>query len=376
MTSSSVVICGGGILGIATAYYLAKEHGIYSTILERSQVACAASGRAGGFLAKDWNDGSPTGELSRLSFELHRELATELSGRRQEGGVDVLYRSVRTVCVVPNRRGTQEVDEDSWLSDQASVSSVLGDQGCTAQVHPRLLTQGMLGYCLQKGCTLKKATVVGLEQKKRNFAGRSSVTGVMVLGDQVIYCDKVVIALGPWTAKAAEWLSLPKDAISAKRYHSIVLQGEYPHEMGNTCSFCEGINGEESVEIYPRSNGQVYVCGAGDDLKLPDDPGAAAREANFESTERLKRVAETVCPTLKDAKISQRSCCFLPISKDNVPLLGPLSNIEGCFIASGHGCWGVLNGPASGLIMADIIASGESKRLTDISRFSPDRYIL
>ena len=72
-----VVICGAGIIGAATAYYLAKR-GVASTLIDRVGVAAAASGRAGGFLAKDWNDASPVGPLARLSFDLHCGLQDEL----------------------------------------------------------------------------------------------------------------------------------------------------------------------------------------------------------------------------------------------------------------------------------------------------------
>ena len=44
-----------------------------------NSVAKAASGKAGGFLALDWNDASPVGPLSRKSFALHEELAKTLS---------------------------------------------------------------------------------------------------------------------------------------------------------------------------------------------------------------------------------------------------------------------------------------------------------
>ena len=72
-----VCIVGGGVIGVTTAYYLAKR-GVPSTIVDRVGLCPAASGKAGGFLALDWNDGSPVGPLARCSFALHQELADTL----------------------------------------------------------------------------------------------------------------------------------------------------------------------------------------------------------------------------------------------------------------------------------------------------------
>ena len=53
-----IVICGGGIIGVCTAYYLTQKPNVRSvTIVERYQIAGCASGKAGGFLALDWCDG-------------------------------------------------------------------------------------------------------------------------------------------------------------------------------------------------------------------------------------------------------------------------------------------------------------------------------
>ena len=68
-----IVICGGGIQSAAIAYYLSLR-GVKSTIVERSQVACAASGKAGGFLARGWGSGA-TRQLHEVSFDLHEQLA-------------------------------------------------------------------------------------------------------------------------------------------------------------------------------------------------------------------------------------------------------------------------------------------------------------
>ena len=72
-----VVICGAGVIGAAVAYYLALR-GVAATIVERCGVACAASGKSGGFLALDWCDHSPLAALARTSFALHAALAQTL----------------------------------------------------------------------------------------------------------------------------------------------------------------------------------------------------------------------------------------------------------------------------------------------------------
>ena len=91
-----VVIAGAGIIGCATAYYLSKL-GVPATVVEKGEVACASSGKAGGFLALDWNDGGPVGPLARLSYSLHKTLASEL-------GQDTGYREVRTFSVAASAK--------------------------------------------------------------------------------------------------------------------------------------------------------------------------------------------------------------------------------------------------------------------------------
>lgn len=79
-----VVVCGGGIIGVCTAYYLAKK-GASVTLIEGSSIAGAASGKAGAFLARYMCDDGPLSSLARASFDLHRSLAKELDGARSYG---------------------------------------------------------------------------------------------------------------------------------------------------------------------------------------------------------------------------------------------------------------------------------------------------
>src|SRR5215470_9699692 len=72
-----VLICGGGVIGAAIAYFLSRR-GAQAVVIERTGMACAASAKSGGFLALDWCDGTPLAPLARRSFALHASLAEEL----------------------------------------------------------------------------------------------------------------------------------------------------------------------------------------------------------------------------------------------------------------------------------------------------------
>src|SRR5260221_7571631 len=71
-----VLICGGGVIGAPIAFFLSRR-GVKATVIERTGLACAASGKSGGFLARDWCDGSPLAPLARRSFALHAMLAEQ-----------------------------------------------------------------------------------------------------------------------------------------------------------------------------------------------------------------------------------------------------------------------------------------------------------
>ncbi|WP_409191983.1 FAD-dependent oxidoreductase [Bradyrhizobium sp. RDM4] len=64
--------------GACIAYILARR-GIDVIVIERTEVAAPASGKAGGFLALDWCAGTPLDELARRSYQLHAALPDEIA---------------------------------------------------------------------------------------------------------------------------------------------------------------------------------------------------------------------------------------------------------------------------------------------------------
>jgi glycine/D-amino acid oxidase-like deaminating enzyme len=139
-----VVVAGAGVIGLSTSYYLATNFGIHTTVVDPTgQVASAASGKAGGFLALDWNDWSPVGQLARRSFSLHQELADTL------GADNIQYRRLTCAAISVNpalsgRPSGKKLTGIEWIKeDEVQGMRGLGDESTIAQVHPKLLCENL-----------------------------------------------------------------------------------------------------------------------------------------------------------------------------------------------------------------------------------------
>src|SRR3989442_4835371 len=107
-----------------------------------------------------------------------------------------------------------------------------------------------------------------------------------------------------------------------------------------------------------------------DQATLPDYPEAV--EVNDASCAILARAAGRVSTALATAKILRRQACYRPVTDDGLPLIGRVPRVAGAYVATGHGPWGMLNAPATGLALAELITEGAAATL-DLGPFDPAR---
>jgi len=353
-----VAICGGGVIGASIAYFLGRR-GVKTTVIESTGIACAASGKSGGFLARDWCDGTPLALLARRSFDLHAELA-------EASAEDWGYRRLDTYggfAGFPSRAGAYDLD---WLSREVTVSEALGSPETTAQVHPGQFTAAMMRAAEGHGAELRPDRVTGLVR----HGNPPRVAGVEIEGGEVIAADAVVIAMGPWSILAALWLPLPP--VFGLKGHSLVF--DTGTQISAEAAFLEYREPDTGAvltpELFPRADGTTYVCGISGEEALPVDPARVAPDGG--ALYRLEAVCRAISPVLGSAKIVARQACYRPVTRDGLPLIGPVPGVAGAYVATGHSVWGILNAPATGEAIAELIVDGGA-RTVDLAPFAPGR---
>ena len=352
-----IVICGGGAIGTAIAYFLSRR-GARPIVVERHEVAGSASGKSGGFLALDWCRGTALDRLARRSFALHAELAGEL-------GNPWGYRTLTTFAGHAGEgRNAQGHSGRPWLSPDVTLQGQIGSPQTTALVEPRAFTTGLMREAEANGAELRRGTVVDL---RRGPAGE--VRGVVLEDGETVEGDGVVIAMGPWSILASRWLPIP--AVYGFKGHSLIFRtGDAVPAEALFLEYEEATGETLTPEIFARADGTVWTCAVSSTASLPVDPADVAGDEG--AHERLEALCRHVSPALAAAPIVARQACFRPVTEDGVPLIGAVPGVDGAWIATGHSVWGMLNAPATGEAMAELILDGATSHVP-LRHFDPRR---
>jgi glycine/D-amino acid oxidase-like deaminating enzyme len=175
--------------------------------------------------------------------------------------------------------------------------------------------------------------------------------------------------MGPWSMLAAEWLPLPP--VFGLKGHSLVFEtGTKVPAQALFLEYQEASGSMQSPEVFPRTDGTTYVCAISSESPLPIDPGDVKPDPG--AIDRLEAICRRLSPTLGQAKVLARQACYRPATQDGLPLIGRVPGLKGAFVATGHSVWGILNAPATGEAVAELIIDGTA-RTVDLAPFDPAR---
>ena len=221
-----IVIAGAGLHGAALAYYLTLR-GERPLLIDKSAVAAAASGKGGGFLARDWGSG-PTTQLHRVSFALHEELASELDVKS--------YRKIPVLSVTPGKRTKKTNDICPWLDGDLADSRWMDKDG-GAQVAPLELCTKLVDAAVAGGASLRIGSVEGLETEADPSSEAGVKVGAVTVDGESVACKAFVCTMGPWAACAQDWFKIPVPMTGIKST-SIVFKAKEGADVEPYALFC------------------------------------------------------------------------------------------------------------------------------------------
>eukprot|EP00899_Mesostigma_viride_P020697 jgi/Mesvir1/28629/Mv04497-RA.2 len=299
----------------------------------------------------------------------------------------VTTRKIPTLSVTGGARGGRKASRGSiacdWL-DGPELAKVAMLDPDTAQVTPLELTQRLMEEAVAKGARLRIGVVEGLALEGGQGDSPRRVAGVCVDG-HVVPARKVVVAMGPWSVLVEDWLGdcpVPMEGVKSTSlvYHTAERDDARVMDQPFALFCAEDTNGCH-LEVYPRPNGDVYICGCGgsdyvrgarlraqgdcgDPRDVDQDPKrTSAASASFQGLS-----------TVGNAPPDVAQACMRPCPEDGLPIMGPVPTCQGLYMATGHNCWGILWAPVTGKAMAELLVDGKAS-VVDLSAFTPSRFM-
>ena len=364
-----VIIIGGGAAGCATAYNLSLS-GIKCAVIEREGIGSQASGYAAGGLnpLEGTNIPGPLGALAMESYTLHKTLRESL---KESTNIDYQWRLINLLKVCFDDSASPDLPEiharfnefpdasfsAEWLNDQElrnleprispeSESGLLVNGNAT--VNSYQYTLALANAAENLGASFINGAVTGIH-RRNNLA-----TGVELDG-QYIPCGTLVIATGPWSQDASNWLGIeiPVSPLKGEilRLESDALPLKYDFSGGGG-------------SIYSKPDGQIW-CGSTEEWKGFDKESTESAKAS------IMEGATKLIPDLLDSTLVLHTACLRPVTPDWLPIIGPAPLWDNVFLATGAGKKGILLSPAIGKSISDLITQGTTE--LSIDSCQPDR---
>jgi glycine oxidase len=343
VSAPDVAIAGGGIVGTALAALLA-EAGAAVRLYEREAIAAAASGRNSGVLQHPLDEALVA--VYERSLALYAGLGHGFAYPEEPVGVLVL---AEDRAVLERERaglaGRFPEVRPEWLegADLRAAEPGLGD--------------GVLACRLETGRPVPPAAAAAAWAERARAAGAELRIGVAVEAVEVANgratgvrtaagaepAGAVALAAGPWTAALAPAPVAPLWGVNVE-----VRLAEPPRhvlEQAGIDALVSAGGGASTLFSIVTANG-VSAVGS---TFLPDEPEPD------ELAPLLLARGSRFLPALAQVSTFNARACPRPQSADSRPLLGPHADIEGLYLATGHGPWGISLGPGSAELVAGAI---------------------
>ncbi len=359
INTADVVIIGGGISGVATAYYLAKKGVKNVVVLEKNYLASGNTGRCGAGIRQQWGT-EMNCRIAKLSCELFETCNEEL---RYEG--DIEFKQGGYLLLAYTQKEYDQFKKNVALQNSLGIASNLVSLDEVKEIVPFISTDNLIGASFYgKDGHLNPFHTV---QAYANAAERlgvkiykfTQVTDIITEGSAIkgvktskgdIYTSVVVNAAGTYSGNIAEMAGLNIPVFS-ERHQILVTEALEPMLEPMVMSF----SGNFYCQQVPHGG---FVMGR----SCNNQPRDMRTTSSWDFLDNMTKSIIQVLPILEKARVLRQWAGSYNITPDRQPILGGTDQVKGFYIAAGFSGHGFMFGPATGMLLSQCIL-GETTEL-------------
>lgn len=372
-------------MGSATAWFLAKEHGLRVTVIERDASYARASSALSACAIRQQFSTSINIRISQDSLAFYRDIGTILAvgdERPNLGLVEPGY-----LYLAASEEGASVLREQHALQATHDVSTALLSPSALQERFPWLETEGIVlgslglstptsgegwfdGYAAMQAFR-RAAMAEGVRYVEAEACGfayddaTSRVTQVHVANDSTIDADAFVIAAGAWSSTVGALLGADLPVRARKRD---VFAIEADVDLRDAPLLID----PSGVWFRPEVQRGRFLCGSPPRDGDPDDVPLDQVDHGLFEEWIWPRLAERV-PAFDALRVTASWAGYYEMNTfDHNGLVGRVAPYDNVFTACGFSGHGLQQAPAVGRGLAELIATGAYHTL-DLSPLRPDR---
>src|SRR5690625_3415757 len=348
--SADVVIIGGGVMGVSTAYYLAKAGVTDVVVVEKDALGSGSTCKAAGGVRAQFSD--------EVNIQLGARSLETFANFEQIFDQEIDLHQVGYLFLLDSDETVQTFERNVALQNDLGVRTRMIDVDEAKKLSSYISTEGLVGAAFgpDDGHCTPESVVLGYASAARRLGVRvvtsCAATGIDVDDGQVravrtqagrIECETVVCATGAWSREVGAWAGVDLPVTPIRRQILITEPvPDLPRDIPFTIDF--------ATSFYFHGEGGGLLMGMSD----PDETPGFELSRSDAWLPRLGEAIERRAPALSDIGLASGWAGLYEMTPDHNGMIGEAADVSRFLSATGFSGHGFLMGPAVGDVMRDI----------------------
>ena len=369
-----VLIIGGGVIGCSIAYHLTKRGCRNVVVVERNTIGSGSTAKAAGGFRQQFSYETNV-RLAMYSINFFEHFHERLELPPDAEGVD--FHQIGYLFLLSTPEAFTTFERSAALQQRLGLPVEVLTPEQVGSRWPWLSVHDLVGatYCPTDGYgrphNVMQAFATQAQRLGASFVEGAEVSAITRKAARIMTVEtnqgsfspgSVIICAGPWSGELGRLAGVEIPVQPLRRmcfvtdpFDAIPQDAPMTIEMPNTFHF--------------RPEGAGFMLGTSDQ----HEPYGFHTTMRWEWLERVMEDAAKRIPVLEQAKIHHGWAGLYETSPDHNAILGPIPGVENLLVATGFSGHGVMQSPATGMIMSEFILDGKAHTL-DVSALGIERF--